>query len=53
MTTYFFLNLFYLHMKPLSTSIDSYSLAHHLLADDLYLEMSTAPDDLSKVIHFS
>ena len=36
---------------PLSAIIDSHSITHHSFADDLQLEMSFPPDEISELLH--
>ena len=44
--------LFTMYNKPLSTIIDSHSIIHHSIADDLQLQMSAPPDRISELLHF-
>ena len=39
-----------MYIKPLSTIIDSHSITHHLFTDDLQLQMSATPDDMSELL---
>ena len=41
-----------LYIKPLSAIIDSHSIIHHSFADDLQLQMSDPPDEISELLHF-
>ena len=43
--------LFTMNNKPLSAIIDSHSIIHHSLADDLQLHMSAPPDGTSELLH--
>ena len=43
--------LFTMHIKPLSAIIDSHSIIHNSFADDLQLQISAAPDNISKLLH--
>ena len=43
--------LFTLYIKPLSAIIDSHSIIHHSLPDDLQLQMSAPPDRISELLH--
>ena len=36
---------------PLSAIIDSHSIMHHSFAEDLQLQMSAPPDDVSELLH--
>ena len=38
--------LFTMYIKPLSAIIDSHSIMHHSIADDLQLQMSAPPDKI-------
>ena len=40
-----------MHIKPLSAIIDSHSIIHHSLADDLQLQISAPPDKISELLH--
>ena len=40
-----------MYIKPLSAIIDSHSTIHHSFADDLQLQMSAPPDDISELLH--
>ena len=40
-----------MYIKPLSTIIDSHSIMHHSFADDLQLQMSALPDEISELHH--
>ena len=42
---------FAMYIKPLSAIIDSHSITHHSFADDLQLQMSAAPDEISELLH--
>ena len=41
-----------MYIKPLYAIIDSHSIIHHSLADDLQLQMSAPPDRISELFHF-
>ena len=43
--------LFTMYIKPLSAIIDSHSIMHHSLTDDLQLQMSAPPDKISELLH--
>ena len=43
--------LFTMYIKPLSAIIDSHSIIHHSFADDLQLQMSDPPDEISELLH--
>ena len=43
--------LFSMYIKPLSAIIDSHSIIHHSIADDLKLQMSAPPDKISVLLH--
>ena len=43
--------LFTMYIKPLFTIIDSHSIMHHSLADDLQSLMSAPPDEISQLLH--
>ena len=43
--------LFTMYIKPLSAIIDSHSIIHHSIADDLQLYMSAPPDGISELLH--
>ena len=43
--------LFTMYTKPLSAIIDSHSIIHHSIADDLQHQMSAPPDRISKLLH--
>ena len=43
--------LFTMYIKPLSAIIDSHSITHNSFADDLQLQMSAPPDDISELLH--
>ena len=43
--------LFTMYIKPLSAIIDSHSIIHHSFADDLQLQMSATPDEISELLH--
>ena len=43
--------LFTMYIKPLSAIIDSHSIIHHSLADDLQLQMSAPHDRISELLH--
>ena len=43
--------LFTMYIKPLSAIIDSHSIIHHSFADDLQLQMSAPPDNISELLH--
>ena len=40
-----------MHIKPLSAIIDSHSITHHSFADDIRLQMSAPPDEISELLH--
>ena len=40
-----------MYIKPLSATIDSHSITHHSFTDDLQLQMSAQPDDISELFH--
>ena len=42
---------FSMYIKPLSATIDSQSIIHHSFADDLKLQMSASPDEISELLH--
>ena len=42
---------FTMYIKPLSAFIDSHYIIHHLFADDLQLQMSVPPDEISELLH--
>ena len=39
-----------MYIKPLSAIIDSHSITHHSLADDLQLQMTVHPDKISELL---
>ena len=43
--------LFAMNIKPMSAIIDSHSIIHHSFADDLQLQMSATPDEISELLH--
>ena len=43
--------LFTMYIKPLSAIIDSHSIIHHSFTDDLQLQMSAPPDEISELLH--
>ena len=43
--------LFTIYIKPFSAIIDSHSIIHHSFADDLQLQMSATPDEISELHH--
>ena len=43
--------LFTMYIKHLSDTIDSHSIKHPSFADDLQLQMSAPPDNISELIH--
>ena len=43
--------VFIMHIKTLSTIIDSHSIIHHSFADDLQLHMSAPLDSISELLH--
>ena len=43
--------LFTMYIKPMSAIIDSHSIIHHSIADDLQLQMSAPPDRISELLH--
>ena len=40
-----------MYIKPMSAIIDSHSIIHHSFADDLQLQMSAPPDEISELPH--
>ena len=40
-----------MYIKPFSAIIDSLSIIHNSLADDLQLQMSAPPDTISELLH--
>ena len=42
--------LFTMYIKPLSAIIDSHSIIHHSFADELQLQMSAPPDEISELL---
>ena len=44
-------NLFTMYIKPLSAIIDSHSIKHHSINDDLQIQMSEPPDRISEILH--
>ena len=44
--------LFTMYIKSLSAIIDSHSIIHHSFADDLQLQMSAPPDEISELRHY-
>ena len=42
--------LFTMYFMPLSAIIDSYSIIHHLFADNLQIQMSALPDRISELL---
>ena len=43
--------IFTMYIKPLSAIIDSHSITHHSLADDIQIQMSAPPDRISELLH--
>ena len=43
--------LFTMYNKPLSAIINSHSIMHHSFADDIQLQMSAPPDEISELLH--
>ena len=43
--------IFAMYTKPLPAIIDSHSIMHHSFADDLQLQMSAPPDNISELLH--
>ena len=43
--------LFAMCIKPLSAIIDSHSIIHHSIADDIQLQMSATPDKIYELLH--
>ena len=41
-----------MYIKPLSAIFDSHSIIRHSFADDLQLQMSAPPDDISELLHY-
>ena len=44
-------NLFTIYIKSLSAIIDSHSIKHHSINDDLQIQMSAPPDRISEILH--
>ena len=42
---------FNMYIKPLSAIIDSHSIIHHSIADNLQLQVSAPPDRISELLH--
>ena len=40
-----------MYIKPLSAIIDSHSIMHQSFADDLQLQISALPDEISELLH--
>ena len=40
-----------MYIRPLSATINSHSIKHHLFADDIQLQMSAPPDKISELLH--
>ena len=40
-----------MYIKPLTTIIDSHSIMHHSFADNLQLQISAAPYEISELLH--
>ena len=40
-----------MYTKPLSAIIDSHSIIHHSFADDIQLQMSASPHEVSELLH--
>ena len=40
-----------MHIKPLSSIIDSHSFIHNTFADYMQLQMSAPPDNISELLH--
>ena len=40
-----------MYIKPLSAFIESHSIMHNSLADDLWLQMSALPDKICELLH--
>ena len=40
-----------MYIKPLSAIIDSHSIIHHSFSDDLQLQMTVPPDNISELLH--
>ena len=40
-----------MYIKPLSAIIESHSIIHHSFVDDLQLQLSTTPDEISELLH--
>ena len=43
--------LFTMHIKPLSAIIESHSIIRHSFADDMQIQMSAPPDEISELLH--
>ena len=43
--------LFTMYIKPFSAIINSHSIIHHSFADDIQLQMSATPDEVSELLH--
>ena len=43
--------LFTMYIRPLTAIIDSHSIIHNSFADDLQLQMSAHPDNISELHH--
>ena len=43
--------LFTMYIKPLSAIIDSHSIIHHSVADNIRLQMSASHDGISELLH--
>ena len=43
--------LFTMYIKTLSAIIDSHSVIHHSFADDIQLQKSAPPDEISELLH--
>ena len=43
--------LFTMYIKSLSAIIDSHFIMHHSFADDVQLQISASPDEISELLH--
>ena len=43
--------LFTMYIKPLSAIIDSHTITHHSYADDLQVQISAPPEEISELLH--
>ena len=42
-----------MYIKPLSATMDSHSITHYSLANDLQLQMSAPPDKIYELLHYA